>query len=58
MKIKEIIERECCEQKDMIKIDNDKYKCRYCGKKYEKESYCDAAGDTDTRLKPINLSLT
>lgn len=53
MKVKEVIERECCEQEDIVRIGNNNYKCKHCNSEYVKETFCDAAGDTDTRLKLI-----
>lgn len=58
MKIKEVIERECCEQGDMVKIGINKFRCKHCKKMYTKERYSDAAGDMDTRLVPFNTTMT
>lgn len=62
IKIKETIERDCCEQKDLKEykgrdahIHNQIFFCQHCGQLWENEKYTDAAGSTDTRLKPVKL---
>lgn len=59
MKIKETIERDCCDtRKDLVFMKKDQHHteyffCKFCGRHWETERYMDAAGSSDTRLIPI-----
>lgn len=64
MKIKEIIERYCCDpQKDLkpyqgkYKSDVKMYFCQQCGEHLVYEKYTDAAGSIDTKLVPVKPML-
>jgi len=64
MKIKETIERDCCQDKD-LKLYRGKYFstnkgwvfCVHCGNIWEKVSYTDAAGGKDYKYEIIQLPL-
>jgi hypothetical protein len=61
MKIKETIERDCCERgKDLRPVEGSSKTgaewnvlfCVHCGKRWHLEAFIDAAGDRDTRYVP------
>jgi hypothetical protein len=64
MKIKETIERECCEDRDMKRYRGlfstmpqlkDAVFCIHCGNIFTKESYTDAAGGRDWKYECLPL---
>ena len=60
MKIKEVIERECCQNRDLKVITGHPvgcpyYFCVHCGKHWHYERYMDAAGSPDSRLTSLPL---
>lgn len=62
MKIKETIERDCCEPKDLKPYKGGgsaiiKVFCQYCGQQFTTENYTDAAGSRDSRYRKCGLGL-
>jgi len=56
MLIKETVERECCQEKDLKKYkgclpnSDNCFFCIHCGQLWSEESYMDEAGARDTRM--------
>ena len=65
MKIKETIERECCDpRKDLVEYkglrtdisrNNPYMNCKHCGQIWEWVQFADAAGDMDEKLEKVSL---
>ena len=59
MIIKEVITRECCQQKDLQQISGSKlhrtaiYECKYCKQKWEWYKGIDGSGNWDYDLKKV-----
>jgi hypothetical protein len=59
MKIQDGSIRDCCQGRDILSpsIEGEaRFFCRWCGKEFKEERYCDAAGDTDTRFIPVKCN--
>jgi len=54
MKITETTQRECCEDRDIVRGLRFRGRCNVCGQKFVQRGYTDAAGDRDWRWVKVD----